>query len=164
VSVGQGAPLAVITYSPGELPDSVPTAVYIAHNSDGGIIYVGITGSLASRFAAHKKADLWWSCAASIEVEMWPDRPTAAERECTLIAQFDPPHNRVEKRRGGWAESRRELAEAFLPLYEAGLSLAAISERLAVGYPAVERTARDLRAEGRIAPRPHWTKRPRVSA
>lgn len=164
MSAGQGAPLAVITYSPGDLPDSVPTAVYIAHDSGGRIIYVGITGSLAARFAAHKKADLWWSCAASIEVEMWPDRPAAAERERTLIEQLDPPHNRIEKRRDGWAESRAATAEAFIPLYEAGLSLATICERLAITYGAAERSARALRAEGRIAPRPHWTKRPRVLA
>ena len=156
------ARLAVIKYTPGDLPDSVPTAVYIARDVTGAVLYVGITGSLSGRFLAHKKADLWWSQAASIDVEMWPNRAAAKAREDQLIADIDPPHNRVEKwwRRGSVDLGERE--SVLIEMYGEGVALYDIASRMGITYSAAAAMVTRLRNEDRLGRRPrppkarHW--------
>lgn len=137
-------------FTPDDLDEHVPTAVYVARDESGAVLYVGMTGSLAARFRAHRKADLWWPQAVSILVEMWPDRAQAASRETILIEQCDPPHNRVEKRRRGWAEARRQREDTLLRLRHDGWPLTRISSHLGIDYGAAVNVVTRLRKAGRL--------------
>ena len=157
-----GEPLAVISFAPGELPGSVPTAVYIARNATDVVLYVGITGSLSARFLAHKRADLWWSKATSIGVEMWPDRVNAKAREDQLIAEMDPPYNRAEKwwRRGAAVHGERE--DILIEMYQQGVHLNVIAAALDIGYSQCAAMVGRLRKAGRLGVRPKPPSRRRV--
>lgn len=142
-------PVATFSLKAADLAASMPTAVYVARDAGGLVIYVGMTGSLGTRFAAHQSADRWWRSAHTVVVEIHSGRAAAAAREAALIAEFDPPFNRSEKREQ-WARRRQELDDAFVDLFGQGLTLTGIRRHLGVTYAVAAETSRRLRAEGRI--------------
>lgn len=159
------SPLPDFTFSPESLPDALPTAVYIARDLGGAVLYVGMTGSLGARFAAHKRADLWWSAAVSIAVEMWPSRDAASAREDELIAEFDPPHNRAEKWWNRGAGERGGREEVLIEMYEQGAHLNVIAGAIGASYQACVNMVTDLRRQGRLGRRPkppprRWVRMP----
>lgn len=69
--------------------------VYIARDSEGAVLYVGITGRNIRRLHAHSKAAQWWPLASSVELEHQPSRAKAAARERQLIRDLGPRFNVV---------------------------------------------------------------------
>lgn len=138
------SPMTAATF----VPESVPAVVYIARAADGSILYVGITGSLAARFATHKESSKWWAQAVEITIETWPDRATAAARETALIAELRPPFNSGPG--GVKLEVRRDRDERFLELYRQGETLRKIAQEMGMAVTSIQARARRLRAEGHI--------------
>lgn len=75
--------------------DTRPHAVYICRDSEGVVLYVGISLSAFSRFAAHKQSSLWYKNVARIDLEHVPDRDAALKRELELIVLLSPVHNKA---------------------------------------------------------------------
>ena len=78
-----------------EYVDEQPSeaTVYIARDSDGQVLYVGITGCNIRRLHSHAKASKWWPLAASVQLEHQRTRRLAEARERQLIRQLHPAFN-----------------------------------------------------------------------
>lgn len=90
---------------------ATPTSVYRYYDRFGVLIYVGITKQGAVRNYQHNATQEWWSHVATQEVEHYPDRALAADRERELIRQHRPPFNKTHNI--DWQELRAAYA-AFL--------------------------------------------------
>src|SRR3954468_23541385 len=81
--------------------------VYTARAGDGRVLYVGVTGDLKARIAAHRRSSRWWSMHAQIQVEEVTTMQAAERGETDRICQYDPPfnirggHGRAASRCGG---------------------------------------------------------------
>jgi hypothetical protein len=73
---------------------STPTSVYRYYDSDGTLIYVGITGRGVQRQREHNERAEWWPFVRRQDVEHFDNRPEAAARERDLIGRHCPPFNR----------------------------------------------------------------------
>jgi hypothetical protein len=70
--------------------------LYRAYNSEGSLLYVGISYSALIRITAHRRDKPWFGDVARIEVEKVPgDRYAAEERERQAIWAERPLHNVV---------------------------------------------------------------------
>lgn len=69
------------------------TAVYRYYDRFGTLLYVGITGRGHRRFAEHVRTKDWWPYVASQEVEHYPTRSDAEDRERYLVEALTPPFN-----------------------------------------------------------------------
>lgn len=72
---------------------STPTSVYRYYDSDGALVYVGITSKGPQRQSQHTVTAEWWPHVARQDVEHYPSRDEAAARERELIQRFRPPFN-----------------------------------------------------------------------
>ena len=70
-----------------------PHDVYSCFDSDGVLLYVGMTSDLATRLTNHKYATSWWGQVARVTHTTVPDRPTARELERDLIRSQAPLFN-----------------------------------------------------------------------
>lgn len=75
-------------------PPAVPTSVYLFYDKHGLLLYVGITSRGVARQSEHNSTKEWWPYVARQEVEHYPNRRHAAERERGLIRRFRPPFNK----------------------------------------------------------------------
>lgn len=75
------------------MDESTPTSVYLYRDNGGLLIYVGITSKTTLRNVQHNKTKEWWKYVSSQEVEHYPTRKLALERETRLITQYSPPFN-----------------------------------------------------------------------
>lgn len=73
------------------------TAVYRFFDADGGLIYVGITGQLMTRWRWHEKHADWWPEQARVEV-IWHESRATAEAEETSAIRTEGPARNVQKR------------------------------------------------------------------
>lgn len=71
----------------------VPTSVYRYYDKTGVLLYVGITSRATARQREHNADKEWWAFVARQEVEHFPSRGAASDREKGLIRQFRPPFN-----------------------------------------------------------------------
>lgn len=71
-----------------------PTSLYRYYDSNGALIYVGITKQGMGRNLQHNGNAEWWQYVARQEVEHLPDRASALAAEKALIQQHEPPFNR----------------------------------------------------------------------
>jgi predicted GIY-YIG superfamily endonuclease len=70
------------------------TAVYICW-ADDELVYVGMSGQLGRRLASHKVRSGWWGAIDGIDVEWYPSRATAYNRELEIICRYQPWENKV---------------------------------------------------------------------
>jgi predicted GIY-YIG superfamily endonuclease len=69
------------------------TFVYVAHDGDDKVIYVGITDDLFGRMSQHRRMSRWWNRMVRMDWEEWPDRDAALRKERILIRRYRPPFN-----------------------------------------------------------------------
>lgn len=68
-------------------------SVYIAHGSDGAVLYVGCTSNVAGRAKNHRNKSRWWPLATRFTVRGPYFRSTAYRIERETIARLRPSHN-----------------------------------------------------------------------
>lgn len=71
----------------------VPTSVYRYYDPRDLLLYVGITSRGSARNREHNASKDWWQYVARQEVEHYPTRGAAEQRERTLIRKYRPPFN-----------------------------------------------------------------------
>ena len=67
--------------------------VYVARDVEGRVLYVGVTGDMKVRLAAHRRTSRWWPLHASIDVDEFETIEAAAAAENERICAYDPPFN-----------------------------------------------------------------------
>jgi len=76
-------------------PTIQPTALYRFYDAEGDLLYVGVTGNLASRFSDHRRMSPWWAHADRHEVEWLPHWSAALQAERRAIRDEAPRWNSV---------------------------------------------------------------------
>ncbi|MFE4818583.1 GIY-YIG nuclease family protein [Streptomyces sp. NPDC056704] len=107
------------------------TALYRLYDTDGQLLYIGITNDPDRRWTQHARSSRWWPAVATKQVEWLGDRRDALRAEKAEVKRLNPPYNR------NWNpwEVRARLQ------YQDHLDReAAIKERLAVRSPGLMRT------------------------
>jgi excinuclease UvrABC nuclease subunit len=84
------------------LPTDIPTTsgwlVYVARDAGGRVLYVGMTGSLWQRMAAHAAKAPWWTQAHSIALIPCRSKRQALRLESQTIAATEPTYNVIGMR------------------------------------------------------------------
>lgn len=75
-----------------------PHVLYRMYNSDGELLYIGITVGVYSRFLEHSKQKQWWSQVTDIKLEWCDSRSSAELAEFNAIKSESPKHNIVHNR------------------------------------------------------------------
>lgn len=78
------------------------TSVYRMYDSDGELLYVGMTMDLAERTRKHKAAAPWWKFVARVDVEHFDSRERAAAAERAAIDGEAPMYNLDGGRERAW--------------------------------------------------------------
>lgn len=75
--------------------DGDRTLLYRFYDSDGQLLYVGITDDPHTRWATHarKNAESWWADVCVVHSEWYPTRTEAEAAEVDAIQREDPLHN-----------------------------------------------------------------------
>lgn len=68
------------------------TSLYRYFDSDGELLYIGITAQGPRRGEQHR-SKVWWPLVKSSAVEHFPDRATALAEEAREIRYWRPPYN-----------------------------------------------------------------------
>ncbi|MGW6946134.1 GIY-YIG nuclease family protein [Streptomyces xanthophaeus] len=89
--------LALATETPGLAPS---TALYRFYDAALGLLYVGITGQPAERWAKHRRSAAWWTEAAYVAVEILPTEWQALDAERAAIRSESPRFNKRSQRGG----------------------------------------------------------------
>lgn len=71
-----------------------PHFVYRAYDSDGALLYVGVTYNPPLRFHMHAKSSSWWADMAKVRLIVFPNRAYALEKEREAIWWERPVHNK----------------------------------------------------------------------
>jgi predicted GIY-YIG superfamily endonuclease len=71
------------------------TTLYRFHDTDGELLYVGITERGPERWKAHRKDKSWWTDVTSITTEHYDTRTEALDAERAAIIAEQPKHNVV---------------------------------------------------------------------
>lgn len=73
------------------------TSVYVYRDTEGRVLYVGITSRGNKRLREHAEDKRWFRFATTCELEHFTDRVEAEVRERLLIGHFSPPYNTTFK-------------------------------------------------------------------
>ena len=84
--------------------------VYTAYDADDRPLYVGFTGNLDRRLAAHRRASAWVAELDRIETVPYATKDEARAAEAQRIADLRPPHNIVHNQRPWFTEEDIERA------------------------------------------------------
>lgn len=84
--------MAMISKALAQLPQK-PHALYRFYDSTDVLLYVGITGHLPSRMAAHRRDKPWWVQVRNINVEYHDTRRDALRAEAEAIRSEKPLYN-----------------------------------------------------------------------
>lgn len=87
--------------------DDRSTALYRLTDTDGRLLYVGITTDPEERFRQHASTSPWWPLVAHREIAWHATRPAAEKAEATAIEEETPLYNRAGSSRP------QTLTEAF---------------------------------------------------
>src|SRR6185369_1982919 len=68
--------------------------LYRHWDAAGSLLYVGITGNLATRLRGHRQTASWFPKIANITLQHFPDKDTLLAAERRAIAEEDPPYNK----------------------------------------------------------------------
>ena len=134
------------------MTDDTPTDLYRLRDSEGGLLYVGVSHSTIMRASQHRLEKTWWLSVASIDVEHFATRTEALKAETDAILNEGPAHN-VQGVRVVSDDMVRRLAEAGTQVRELtilrddairdahddGLSLRAIAEAVGLSHMGVRR-------------------------
>lgn len=71
------------------------TTLYRLYDSDDALLYIGIASNPGTRFEQHASAKMWWGDVATIRLEHFDDRSTAALAEGLAINAEQPLYNRA---------------------------------------------------------------------
>lgn len=77
----------------GQIDPHQPTDLYRFFDSDGVLLYVGMTCAGVGRWKRHRAEKPWWPEVVSITVEHLPDRAQAALVEREAIINENPRYN-----------------------------------------------------------------------
>lgn len=81
---------------PAPVGENVPTTLYRLFDSEGGLVYVGITsGNPLLRWKAHSHHQWWWQSVATARLEHFDSRPEAAAAELEAIRSERPSQNQA---------------------------------------------------------------------
>ncbi|MBZ6290342.1 GIY-YIG nuclease family protein [Streptomyces olivaceus] len=86
--------------------DDHRTALYRFFDTDGALLYVGITYDIEQRFASHSNSSPWWKDIASERIEWHETRSLALAAESAAIKAERPRYN---INGSPWAPGPREL-------------------------------------------------------
>lgn len=125
------------------------SAVYIARNGVGSVVYVGRTGNLTKRLQQHHSSP-WWDESVTFEVRMCRCAADAVLLEADLIAEHDPPNNVDGAPSASRAMPSERCAQVLQSLHDAGRPLTTAEIRQRTGYRNASRTAWHLRNAGRL--------------
>lgn len=75
------------------------TFIYRLYDSDGALLYVGITWNPWVRWRVHKKEKLWWGEVAFFDLHTCKDDRHARDWETWCIHNLNPLHNKHQNRR-----------------------------------------------------------------
>ena len=70
-----------------------PHVVYRFYNSEGHLLYVGISVSALHRVASHKVVQRWWGDVTRIDLAHYPNWKTARDAERAAIRDESPRYN-----------------------------------------------------------------------
>lgn len=76
-----------------EIAGDKPIALYRLYNSEGVLLYVGITENPASRFAGHAVDKSWWSEVKRKQLAWCDNKAAAIVAEADAIARENPLYN-----------------------------------------------------------------------
>lgn len=85
-------PTVVVSLTPRKRTERHSTSLYRMFDSDGVLLYVGITSS-PKRLGQHQRNSAWWLAVARVEVEHYPTRADALAAEADAIRTEGPTHN-----------------------------------------------------------------------
>ena len=134
------------------MTDDTPTDLYRLRDSEGGLLYVGVSHSTIMRASQHRLEKTWWLSVASIDVEHFATRTEALKAETDAILNEGPAHN-VQGVRVVSDDMVRRLAEAGTQVRELtilrdnairdahddDMSLRAIAEAVGMSHMGVQR-------------------------
>lgn len=69
--------------------------VYCARDTDGELLYIGVTSHFVNRMSAHRRKSPWWMYALTVQAYGYPTRDAANLAEERAIALHRPPWNRT---------------------------------------------------------------------
>lgn len=73
--------------------DQGSTGLYRFRNSDGHLLYVGISGNPPRRWVEHSDSKPWWREVASLSLEWFDTRAEALDAEILAICRERPVYN-----------------------------------------------------------------------
>lgn len=80
------------------------TALYRLYDTDGALLYVGITHNLEERWGDHRYWKAWWHLVHRKEVEWFPDRPSALAAERAAVQAEGPRFDKTHRLGRGWRD------------------------------------------------------------
>lgn len=86
--------------------------VYLASDSRGRLLYIGVTTDVFRRMGNHADRAPWYPNLAHLEVEEHASRDEALRREAHLIRRFAPKHNTLHTRSAVAYARMRQVADA----------------------------------------------------
>lgn len=93
--------------------------LYRFFDSDGDLLYVGLTNNIHGRFSSHAGKQPWWAEVADCRVEFLPSRDALREAEVVAIRAEKPRYNVIHNRASEperLSESSRETDVQLLPI------------------------------------------------
>jgi predicted GIY-YIG superfamily endonuclease len=82
--------------------------VYRLFDKEGNLLYVGVTSSVAARFAAHEEEKAWWHEVNEVKQELFDTREEAFRAEKVAIRTEDPTYNKIR-----YGSSTPKSSQAF---------------------------------------------------
>ncbi len=133
------------------------TALYKMYGHGGGLLYVGITCDIGSRFTSHRGKKPWWTEVARIDLEQHPTRDAALLAEAEAIRSLKPRWNVVHNQGArcgrpttNWAWVRMQRDRRVLALVEAGLDGYDIQRGLGTSQANISESLKRLHEIGAI--------------
>lgn len=69
--------------------------LYRAYDSEGVLLYVGISGKWSERLHSHEKTSDWMELTDYVKIERFPDRESVEKAERRAIAKEEPLYNKA---------------------------------------------------------------------
>jgi hypothetical protein len=68
--------------------------LYAAYDSEGALLYVGISGKWWERLHSHERTSEWMEQTDSVKIMQFPDRESVEKAEKDAIERLRPPYNK----------------------------------------------------------------------